>query len=925
MRNILRPLLQNRVVQSTGRVIHYVWQPIATGWNYIMTPVRRVFHPVIAPVTARWHTFATHNPRLAFVLGWMGTLMRWGITALLLLIISVWVGLWGRLPNKEDLRNLETANATEVYTIDSVLIGKFFIENRTTISLDKISPYVVTALLATEDKRFFEHSGIDMMSWLRVFKGVASSQSLGGGSTLSQQLAKNLYPRRNYYIPGFSIFINKLRENFISVRLEDIYNKEQLVSLYLNTVPFGGDRYGINVASRYFFNKKPKDLTADQSATLIGMLKASTFYDPIRNPENAKKRRNLVLRQMVKNKDFTFESPDKALAVVANMVQNGKLSEKECEELLKKPVGAKRYGGDGNNDGAATYFREHLRTEVMPKLLKNYQKPDGTSYNLYRDGLKIYTTLHSKMQQYAEEAVQKHMQTLQKTFDQHWKNYKQSKPWGDDKWIDEQVRRSERWENLETAGMSEKEIIAEFEKPAKMTVFSWKGGGTEADTILKPIDSVRYYFCLLNCGFMAMEHKTGYVRAWVGGTNFRYFKFDHIKSSRQVGSTFKPIVYAAALQDSIKPCQYFKNQITKIVDWEPHNADESYGGYCSVLGGLTYSVNVIAAQLIEKVGIEHTIQLAKKMGVTSTLRREFGISLGAAEISLFDMMKVYGTMANGGKRPEPTVVLRVLTRKNEVIYDYKEELQKDPELGPHEQALSPEHAAMMTRMLQSVIDHGTGRKMRYGFGLQIDLAGKTGTTQDQSDGWFICYNPTLVTGAWVGAESPAVRFRAMELGQGSSMALPISAWFWHKLANAKERKLADIPLQKFEPLHWELQAKFGCPFRLYGVTPDSFNIMMRDTTIRDSMRANGFRNLREAAEKFFGKPTTGEPEPPIEEKQQKDQYDMLLEEEQKKELKQIEKQEKKQEKEERKEERQEKRKDFFDKLLGKKPGEGGGN
>lgn len=928
MRDPLLPPSNRTTLQRIGQIARSVWQPVASGWRALTAPVRRLLAPITDPWDAAWANFSASAPRVAWVLGWLGTLFKWGFLFVFGLILSVWIGMWGALPNREELRNIETSNATEVYTVDNVLIGKYFIENRTTIALEKISPYVVTALLATEDKRFFEHSGIDLMSWLRVFKGVASSQSLGGGSTLSQQLAKNLYPRRDYKVPGLSIFVNKVRENFISVRLEDIYNKEQLVALYLNTVPFGGDRFGVNVASRYFFNKTPKDLTPDQAAVLIGMLKASTFYDPTRNPENAKKRRNLVLGQMLKNKDFTFDTDDAALATVSHMVENGRITEKQYEELIKKPVGAKKYGGDGNNDGAATYFREHLRTDVMPKLLKNLQKSDGTSYNLYRDGLKIYTTLHSKMQQYAEESVEKHMQLLQKTFDQHWKNYKKDKPWGDDKWIDEQVKRSDRWESLKDSGLSDKDALAAFEQPVKMTLFGWRHGGAEVDTTLSPIDSVRYYFCLLNCGFMAMEHKTGAVRAWVGGTNFKYFKFDHIKSTRQVGSTFKPIVYAAALQDSIRPCQYFRNQITKIKDWEPHNADEEYGGYCSVAGGLTYSVNVIAAQLIEKVGIENTIQLARKMGITSTLPREFGISLGAADISLFDMMKVYGTIANAGKRPEPVTVLKVTTRKGEVIYDYEEELKKDPTIGPYEQALTPDQASLMTKMLQNVIDYGTGRKMRYGFGLQIDLAGKTGTTQNQSDGWFICFNPTLVTGAWVGAESPAVRFRAMELGQGSAMALPITAWFWHKLANAltdskdkkdaEAKKLAQIPLEKFPTMRWDLQAKLGCPFRLYGVTPDSFGLMMRDTALRDSMRANGFRGLRKLAQDYFGgKAAEGEQEPPDQEK--KSQLDILIEEQEKKE-----REKEKEERKEKKEERQEKRKDFFDKLLNRKPGEGGG-
>ncbi len=821
-------------------------QPVRDGWRRLTAPIR-----------GAWASFATRYPRTATVASWPVTLVRWGFYFLLFLILGVWIGLFGGLPSSSELRTIETANATEIYTADSVLIGRFYIENRTTISLDRISPYVVTALLATEDKRFFEHSGIDLQSWVRVAYGVlAGRESLGGGSTLSQQLAKNLYPRKRYLIPGLSIVINKIRENFISVRLERIYTKAELLNLYLNTVPFGGDRFGISVASRHFFNKRPRDLSPDQAATLIGMLKASTFYDPVRNPENARKRRNLVLGQMVRNSSFqvSVHSNEAGMDQVREMISNGKVTQEQYVELVKKPVGAKRNNRDDNNDGAATYFREYLRTDILPKLLKDRPKEDGTNYNLYTDGLKVYTTLHSKIQQYAEESVQKQMQSLQEQFDKHWKNYKAEKPWGDDKWIDDQIRRSDRWAALKEAGLSNEEAIANFEEPVRMTIFAWGKNGAEVDTTLSPIDSVRYYFCLLNCGFMAMDHHTGYVRAWVGGTHFKYFKYDHIKSSRQVGSTFKPIVYAAALQDSMRPCTYLPNQIVKIQDWEPHNSDETYGGWCSLLGGLTYSVNVIAAQLIEKVGIEHTIQLARKMGITSTLPREFGISLGAADISLYDMMKVYGTIANEGKRPDPVVVLRITTRKGQKIYDYPEEQQTNP--SQPVEALTPDEAATMTRMLQSVINSGTGARFRYGYGLyQGDFAGKTGTTQNQADGWFICFNPYLVTGAWVGAESPAVRFRSMSLGQGSSMALPIVAGFWHKMAN--DRKFVTMYQSRFPDPKPEVSARFGCPLRI-SISPDTLNMLLADTTIRDSLRANGYKFLRETADRYFEQ--NGDPE-----------------------------------------------------------------
>ncbi len=781
--------------------IRAFFAPLTNGWAQLTGPMR-----------ARWADFRRSYPRLGSVLTWVRWIIGLVVGAVFLLILSVWLGLFGRLPNAAELRVIENPTATEIYTADSVLIGKYFIENRTDIALENVSPHIVSALIATEDRRFLEHRGIDIHSWFRIGYGMLTGQETGGGSTLSQQLAKNLYPRKRYKLPGLGLIVSKIRENFISIQLEKIYNKQELLNLYLNTVPFGNEAFGINVASRQFFNKKAKELSVDQASMLVGMLKATTTYNPVRNPENARKRRNVVLMQMVRN---------------------GDLSQQEYDEYSKKPVGAKNYKVDSNNEGLGTYFREYLRTEVMPGILARYPKEDGTKYNLYTDGLKIYTTLHSRMQRYAEEAVQEQMQDLQQKFDQHWKSYKKDKPWGDDKWIEQQVKRSARWDALKDAGLSDAENRKSFEKPVRMTIFGWKNGGSDVDTTLAPIDSIRYYFCMLNCGFMAMDHRNGYVRAWVGGTNFKYFKFDHILSQRQVGSTFKPIVYSAALQDSMKPCDYFSNHIKKIVDWEPHNSDEKYGGWYTMMGALTKSVNVVAAQLIEKVGIQKTIDLATKMGITSTLPREYGISLGAADIDLYDMMKVYGTLGNQGTRPEPVMVLNVLDRNGEVMYDYKEQLKTDPNLGPHVKALTVNQAATMTKMLQNVINSGTGARFRSSkFGVQGDFAGKTGTTQNQSDGWFICYNPQLVTGAWVGAPSPAVRFRSMSLGQGSAMALPIVGWFWQRVAS--DKKLGKLLNEKFPDPKPEVQMLFGC-YPWIGINPDSFSRRMQDSTFRDSI------------------------------------------------------------------------------------------
>ncbi len=848
------------------------WEKLSSLVSAILNPIYNFVAPFFKPINDKylsitqpirdWHqNVSKSSPILGNLTMWSYTIFRYLFLFLIALILFTWLGVFGHMPNKTELKNIENSNTTEIYSADSVLIGKFYIENRTEIGLESISPYVITALLGVEDKRFFEHSGIDLRSWFRVLKGISSSSSLGGGSTLSQQLAKNLYPRKNYYIPGISILINKIKENIISIKLENIYDKEELLALYLNTVPFGGDRFGINVASKYFYNKKAKDLNPAESATLIGMLKATTALDPTRNPNNSKKRRNFVLSRMVQNNDFTFNDP--SLATVSNLVANGKITQADYDNIKDKPVGAKKNAGDDTNDGKGAYFKEYLRVTALPNILKKLVKEDGGKYNLYRDGLKIYTSVDSRLQNYAEEAMEKHMATLQGKFNKHWKNYKgEEKPWGDDKWLEEQKVKSDRYQKLIEAKASDEEINKSFDSPTKMTVFSWKNGGGDTDTIMSPNDSIKHYFLMLNVGFMAMDHSNGYVKAWVGGTNFKYFKYDHILSKRQVGSTFKPIVYAAAVRDSIKPCQYFKNEQVTILDWSPRNSDDKYGGWATMYGGITYSINIIAAKLIEKVGIQKTLDLAKAMGVTAELPREFGISLGAADIMLYDMMKVYGTIANKGVRPEPITVLKIKDRNGKVIYDYKDELAKNAMLGPHVQALSEDEAAIMTRMMQAVVDQGTGHKFRAS-GAVGEYAGKTGTTQNQSDGWFIVFNPYLVTGVWVGGPSPAVRFRDMDLGQGSSMALPVASEFW-KLLRSDDyfRKYTDTKFKENATAINEV----GCPFRLY-INPDTLNMLMSDSTLADSIIKNGYRGLKELVQAKYGSTAIADGEEPAEDEE----------------------------------------------------------
>lgn len=840
------------IKEAVAAKIAPYWTPIAARLNPYWQPVREKYAQLTEPIRV-WHRkLKESRPMLANGIQWSYDIARYGFYFFFGLVFFAWIGLFGHMPDNDELRNIENSNSTEIYSADSVLIGKFYIENRTEIGLSSISPYVITALLAVEDKRFFEHSGIDLRSMLRVFKGLATNQSgLGGGSTLPQQLAKNLYPRKKYYIPGLSLLINKIRENIISSKLESIYNKEELLALYLNTVPFGGDRYGINVASRYFYNKKAKELNAAEAATLIGMLKATTALDPTRNPKNSQKRRNLVLNRMVANSNFTFQSDE--LKTVSSLIANGKLSQEEYDKIKDKPVNARKYTGADGTEGVGAYFREYLRITVMPRILAGLQKEDGTKYNLYRDGLKIYTTLDSRMQEFAEKAVQKHMSFLQDQFYKHWKGYTEEKPWGDDKWLEEQKLRSERYLKLKEAEAADSTIEKSFNEPVKMTVFTWKKGGGDTDTIMTPMDSIKHYFLLLNTGFMAMDHSNGHIKAWVGGTDFKYFKYDHILSKRQVGSTFKPIVYAAALRDSMMPCDFMYNEKVTIEDWSPGNSDGVYGDWVTMAGGLAYSINTIAAKLIEKVGIQATIDMAKNMGITTPMPREFGISLGAADIMLYDMMKVYGTLANKGIRPEPTAVIRITDRNGKVIYDSAEENKIKYPGRDTTHVVSERDASIMTKMMQNVIDRGTGSKFRNAYGVVGEFAGKTGTTQNHSDGWFITFNPTLVTGAWVGGPSPAVRFRDMNQGQGSAMALPVVGEFWYQIRNDKKlKKLTDT---RFE-MEDTIRTFFNCPLRI-PISPDSLSIIMQDSTLRDSIVKNGYRNLKDILNQRFGTDTLG--------------------------------------------------------------------
>jgi penicillin-binding protein 1A len=705
-----------------------------------------------------------------------------GLSFLILLLalpafyLAVSAGLFGPVPTEQELKSKQNSLASELYSSDGVLLGRYFTQDRTNVSFHQISPAVIKALLATEDVRFYEHKGVDTRSLMRVlFKTLLlQNESSGGGSTLSQQLAKNLYPRKDngrLHAP-----VNKVREFIVARRLESIYNKEEILELYLNTVPMGGNIYGIDRASRRFFDTSAESLKTEEAAVLVGMLKATTTYNPRLDAERSRQRRNVVLSQMAKY---------------------GFLASSEADSLQQLPL-TLRYRYETHNDGLAPYFREQLRLELVA-WCATQKKPDGQPYNLYTDGLKIYSTLHSSMQAHAEEAVRKKMAGLQKQFDEHWKG---QAPWGrDTSVVQTALRRSDRYLKLKRAGKTEAEIAAIFREPVPMDLFSWRGTTRKE---MSPLDSVKYYQRFLNVGLLAMEPGTGFVRAWVGGIDHHGFKYDHVRSRRQVGSTFKPIVYAAALDYGLDPCAFFPNERQTYPthdNWEPRNANDQYGGEYSMRGALAHSVNTVSAQVLMQTGVDRTVQLAQRLGIETELPAVPSLALGTASLSLLEMVGAYASLATEGNRTKPVYITKITDRTGKVIREHKPGERK-------QRALSADHSALMVQLMQGVVEEGSAARLRSEYKLTMDIAGKTGTTQDHADGWFIGITPDLVTGVWVGAESPAVRFRTLQLGQGANTALPVWGDFMGRVVQDKE--FAPYRTGRFRPLRPELQARLDC-------------------------------------------------------------------------------------------------------------------
>jgi penicillin-binding protein 1A len=706
--------------------------------------------------------------------GFVAGVFLTGLLSLFLLVLS---GALGDIPNQEELRLIQNPVASEIYSSDSVLLGRYFIQERSDIRFEQIPTHVVDALLATEDVRFFNHHGIDYRSLGRVFfkSLLLQRDASGGGSTLTQQLVKNLYPRKRYWI--FSLLINKMREIIVASRLEKVYDKNSLLTLYLNTVPFGDNTYGIESAAQRFFSCATKKLSVDQGAVLIGMLKATYSYNPRIHPERSKQRRNVVLSQMEKYNKLKPSSVDSLQALPLTLLYN-KIT---------------------HHSGPASYFREYLRAELLA-WCREHTNEKGEPFNLYTDGLKIYTTIDSRLQRYAEEATSKQMALLQDRFLKHWGK---TEPWHNQPNIlEEAIKKSNRYKSLKQTGRDHQQILAEMKKPTVMNVFTWQG---EKEVTMSPVDSVKHYLKFLNAGVLAMDPKQGAIRVWVGGINHHYFQFDHVREStrRQVGSTIKPIVYAAALENGERPCDYISAEKTTYQgadEWTPLNTEENYDLKYSMEGALTYSVNTVAVHALEKAGIDNTVALAQKMGITSELDRVPSLALGTPSISVTEMVSAYACMANDGKAVKPYYLTSITSRNNTVLEKF------NPSSG--EQALTKENAQMLVHMLKRVVNEGTGAGMRSKFGINNDMAGKTGTTQSNADGWFIAMTPKLVIGSWVGADDPRIRFRSTALGQGASTALPIVATFFQQV-NA-DRHLTALSQAHFAPLPSHLERKLSC-------------------------------------------------------------------------------------------------------------------
>ena len=697
------------------------------------------------------------------------------LLGLLLMLLLARVGVFGSLPSFEELENPRSNQSSIIYSADGKVLGKYYIQNRTNVAYEDIAPSMVDALVATEDERFYNHSGIDGQAILRA---VFSGGSDGGGSTITQQLAKILFHGQERKGNKLQKLTQKFKEWVISAQLERNYTKNEIIAMYLNMADFGHEIFGIQTAAKTYFNKKPSELEVNESALLVGLLKAPTRYSPIKNPERCKNRRNTVLGQMVKNGKITEEQAEKykAKPLIAD------------EAKLWERVQRNQFGmGD-----LAPHFTMELKKDLQ-KWCKTHTKANGENYDIYRDGLRIYTTIDSKMQKYAEQAVNEWMTTLQAQFYKSKKGAKNGpfdsrmKPEEVERNLRKTMRESGRYQAAKEEGLSDAEIEKEFKTPTKMRVFSYRG---DRDTIMSPWDSLVYYKYFLQCGLMSMETHTGHVKAWVGGVDFKNFKYDHVRGSqRQVGSTFKPFVYAMAIQEKNSPCMQVPNTTVCIDNWCPSNSS-SYkeGQMVSLKEALANSINKVSAYLMKQYGPSAVLKFAAKLGVdVSDIEAVPAICLGTPDITVFEMVGAFNTFANRGVHIKPQYLLRIEDKNGNILEEFYPE---------RNEAMDEVSAYLMVDLMKGVILEGTAGRLRRTYKFTYPVGGKTGTTQNNSDGWFIGFTPDITTGVWAGGEDRQVRFRSTAQGQGANMALPTWAIYMNKVYGDPELQYSHGDFQK---------------------------------------------------------------------------------------------------------------------------------
>jgi len=673
-------------------------------------------------------------------------------------------GWFGGMPSLRAIENPQNDLSSELISADGVSLGRYFRLNRSQVTYHQLSPVLVSTMLLSEDHRYYEHSGLDFKAYLRVIYGVLTfnSSAKGGGSTITQQLAKNLFSTRGSELEGsltrlggpIKLVISKTKEWIISVQLERNFTKEEIIAMYLNTAAFGSNAYGIKVASETYFNKSPDSLNIQEAAVLVGMLQAITRFNPVSNPENSFKKRNEVLYKLY---------------------DRGYIKTREEYDSLRALPIELRYNVQNQNEGIATYFRTVIQNDLIAWCKER-------NIDLWESGLKIYTTIDSRMQRYAEEAMEESMRAQQKAFDTHWQG---RNPWIDESWneikgyLQSKIKQTETYRNLVArygAGDDSVNIMLNLKK--RMTIFSWKG---ERDTLFSSMDSLNYYKRFLNCGFMSMDPRSGAIKAWVGGINHKYFKYDHVRQGkRQPGSAFKPFVYGTAIEQGYNPCQKFQDVSPTIKvpggTWSPPNAegDRGTGALFTMRQAMARSLNSITAQLIQKVGPENVVTFSKSAGIASPLDAVPALCLGVSDVSLYEMVGAYSTFVNSGIHTEPFYITRIEDKNGNVIQNFVPKTR---------QAISEQTAYKMIYMLMGGVEEegGTSRGLTYNLKVDNEIGGKTGTTNNASDGWYMGVTHDLVSGAWVGGDERTIHYREWSLGQGGKTARPIWAAYMNKI------------------------------------------------------------------------------------------------------------------------------------------------